>query len=575
MIVAQATALALSLFIGTANCHAQTNHDDFVWAGSASGLWQNAANWSSNGVTGVAWPGENGPATDNAWFTNAGTFNVSLNALIQFGSNMFANASNTTATVTINAGSYEFDSAIPDNNVAIDIGEIQGATSIVYFVTTGAGEITTGAGAVVIGKNGYGMLVLTNTQVVLLGQTAISLGGAPTATGVLIVSGTNTYVNNSGNGHLNVGENGGNGGCTVIISNSASLSTENLRLGGDSDGSTSNNTMIVTGPGSVFALSGGNGVVGKRSSPSGPPSYNNTLIFENGGSGFASLGPKNHDFSVGWADNDVDSNPGTTGNVLIVNSGCAFTNISVLYVDSNNFAYVYGGVLGGGYTGTASGTISNIGAVAGWGTLVGTVLNYDTNASLTASNSVGGLSITHDFWMSNSTLNVTIGTTYNPITVASNVAFIGNGGTVNIAAGTGFGNGTYTLISYGSSLNPTDNAPSTLTVGTTPNPSGTYTINTNTLGLVQLIISGIAPALPFKITSVVRTNSGNDMFIAWNTTGLTNTVQVGTGTVPGGSYTTNSFVNLTNIVVTTTTTNFTDVGGATNKPARYYRIQSP
>jgi len=99
-------------------------------------------------------------------------------------------------------------------------------------------------------------------------------------------------------------------------------------------------------------------------------------------------------------------------------------------------------------------------------------------------------------------------------------------------------------------------------------------------GLVAPVWVAIAP-VPFQITSIVVTNSGvdgnNDLLITWNTSGTTNNhVQVTTGTA-NGSYSTTGFANLANIVVTTATTNYLDVGGATNTTtgARYYRISSP
>jgi hypothetical protein len=88
------------------------------------------------------------------------------------------------------------------------------------------------------------------------------------------------------------------------------------------------------------------------------------------------------------------------------------------------------------------------------------------------------------------------------------------------------------------------------------------------------IPTGIPLPLPFEITSIVRTN-GHDLLITWNTTGSSNVVQVTAGTAPSGSYATNGFTDVTNIVVTTAATNFWDVGAATNYPARYYRIRSP
>jgi hypothetical protein len=95
------------------------------------------------------------------------------------------------------------------------------------------------------------------------------------------------------------------------------------------------------------------------------------------------------------------------------------------------------------------------------------------------------------------------------------------------------------------------------------------------------VAGGPSQPRPFQITSIVLTNSGvdgdNDILITWNTSGTTNNhVQVTTGTA-NASYSTAGFANLANVVVTTATTNYLDVGGATNTTtgARYYRISSP
>ena len=80
---------------------------------------------------------------------------------------------------------------------------------------------------------------------------------------------------------------------------------------------------------------------------------------------------------------------------------------------------------------------------------------------------------------------------------------------------------------------------------------------------------------PFQITSIVR--SGNNIVLTWTTTGgTTNQVQVTNGG-SGGSYSTNGFTNLGPQMLIggsgAITTNYTDTGGATNKPARYYRVR--
>ena len=83
---------------------------------------------------------------------------------------------------------------------------------------------------------------------------------------------------------------------------------------------------------------------------------------------------------------------------------------------------------------------------------------------------------------------------------------------------------------------------------------------------------GVSPA-SFQITSIVRSN--NNILINWTTGGVgkTNALQATAGTV-NGSYATNNFANIfivTNAV--TTSTNYTDVGAATNFPSRYYRVR--
>ncbi len=82
-------------------------------------------------------------------------------------------------------------------------------------------------------------------------------------------------------------------------------------------------------------------------------------------------------------------------------------------------------------------------------------------------------------------------------------------------------------------------------------------------------------ASSFLVTSIVQTNS-NGILITWATTGgTTNVVQVNPGDV-NGSYTTN-FTDLSSYLVIpgsgNTSTNYLDVGGATNFPSRYYRIR--
>jgi PKD repeat protein/endonuclease/exonuclease/phosphatase family metal-dependent hydrolase len=85
------------------------------------------------------------------------------------------------------------------------------------------------------------------------------------------------------------------------------------------------------------------------------------------------------------------------------------------------------------------------------------------------------------------------------------------------------------------------------------------------------------PASVFQIRSVAA-DSSNNVLITWSTAGVrTNAVQATAGDA-GGGYSTESFQDLSNATVIInvsgdTATNYTDVGGATNIPSRYYRVR--
>ena len=79
---------------------------------------------------------------------------------------------------------------------------------------------------------------------------------------------------------------------------------------------------------------------------------------------------------------------------------------------------------------------------------------------------------------------------------------------------------------------------------------------------------------PFQITSILQ--SGNNILLTWTTPGgTTNQVQVTPGA--SGSYATNGFSDLGPQILIggsgAITTNYTDFGGATNTPSRFYRVR--
>jgi autotransporter-associated beta strand protein len=115
------------------------------------------------------------------------------------------------------------------------------------------------------------------------------------------------------------------------------------------------------------------------------------------------------------------------------------------------------------------------------------------------------------------------------------------------------------LESYGAVIN---NGLIDITGGTT-NFHSTFVNNGSIVG---------GPAPVFQIGSIVP--QGNNILVTWATSpGKTNELQVTAGGI-GGSYSTNNFIAIFTVTNTTgSTTNYLDVGGATNKPARYYRVR--
>lgn len=162
-----------------------------------------------------------------------------------------------------------------------------------------------------------------------------------------------------------------------------------------------------------------------------------------------------------------------------------------------------------------------------------------------------------------------LGTSSSSVVVSSNLTI---GGTVNVIDGGGFTTTNYTLFTYGGTL--TNNG---LAVGTMPT-NYVGVIDTSTAGQVNLVVSNAPPPPPpsstFRITSIER--QGNDIVITWSTTGAgtSNIVQATSGTADG-SYT-NNFVDISgsSMLITGSTTNYVDSGGATNVPSRFYRIRA-
>jgi polygalacturonase len=269
-------------------------------------------------------------------------------------------------------------------------------------------------------------------------------------------------------------------------------------------------------------------------------------------------------------------------------------------------------------TGSGALTVLSGASLAGNGFIGGPVT---VNGTLAPGNLIGTLTISNNLVASGGgILRYELGTTSDRTAVTGNLTL---GGTLNITDSGGFTNATYTLFTYGGAL--TYNG---VTIGSVPDTNFSYTISTDTLQQVNLVVAPAAsppldpfvawqlqyfnctnlvdcpqaagdadplgkgisntnqflvglnptnPASVFRITSVV-TDVNSNVVITWAAAGpRTNAVQASSGDA-NGNYSPN-FVDITTppgIIIPDSgdvTTNYLDVGGATNLPSRYYRIR--
>ena len=149
--------------------------------------------------------------------------------------------------------------------------------------------------------------------------------------------------------------------------------------------------------------------------------------------------------------------------------------------------------------------------------------NVFDDGPLTTADSI--LTVSNNFMLFPSTvLNYTLDPNTNQVSVVGNLAL---GGTINVTNGPGFGAGTNTLLTYTGILS--GNLP---TLGSTP-AGYNCAFDTNTTGLVKLVVTLPAPSAPTNFTA-----TGTNLLInlKWNAvSGVTN-YNLKRGTANGGPY---------------------------------------
>jgi T5SS/PEP-CTERM-associated repeat protein len=276
------------------------------------------------------------------------------NSTLSNGGGMYLGYSENGDTVTVSDGAKLLSS----NDY---IGYNGGSSN--SMLVTGAGSTYTNSGFLQIGSsNSAGnSLVISNGAKVLL-SGALSVGYYGNGNNTVLVTGANSTLSNGGGMNLGYWENGD----TVTVSDGAKLIGSNDYIG---YATASNNTMIVTGSGSLYTNSGDLGI--------GDDGSGNSLVVSNG----ATVAVKGN-ITVSLSD-------GNTNNSVTIASGGTLTASNITIASpSGSSAVVNVGTYGGNDTNVTLGapTIT-------FGSGTGTV-NFNQADTLVVSSTFNGTNTT-------------------------------------------------------------------------------------------------------------------------------------------------------------------------------------
>ncbi|HTS19722.1 MAG TPA: glycosyl hydrolase family 28 protein [Verrucomicrobiae bacterium] len=371
----------------------------------------------------------------------------------------------TTNTFTIyNAGMTVSNSTANSNLVTLG-GLAKPPTNNVLSFFNGRALITDtnmdGAGTFTLGGTTLAFrqptVTFSNNVNAVSASTLLVSNGTETVGGALLGAGPlSVILTNTGALRFNQGVNVW-GGSSANFSAGSSGTINNSAPAG--------NTSIYLG-----ALSGGSGAVLRGSDQNGPGV--DTYVVGNLNS--------NTTFAGTIGDGTGSSSPHA---VALVRTGSGTFALSGANTYSGGTTVSNGTLLventAGSATGTGAVTVVTTGALGGSGVIAGPVT---VNGTLAPGNSPGTLTVSNSLVMSSgAVLQYQLGTNGDLTKVSGDLTI---DGTLNITDAGGFTNATYTLFTYGGAL--TDNG---VTVGTTPTPSFSYTISTNTPGQVNLVVA--------------------------------------------------------------------------------------
>ncbi len=135
------------------------------------------------------------------------------------------------------------------------------------------------------------------------------------------------------------------------------------------------------------------------------------------------------------------------------------------------------------------------------------------------------------------TINYVLGTNAATLAVKGNLAL---GGTNHFSGGGGFTNGAYTVMTYTGTLSGSPPA-----LGSLPF-AHSYAYDTNTAGVVKLIVTSNSLAVPFAPMNLLATATNQLVTLTWSPSATAASYNVKRATNSGGAYTTLANVAVTN-----------------------------
>jgi T5SS/PEP-CTERM-associated repeat protein len=432
----------------------------------------------------------------------------------------------------------------------------QGRTLVVGFepgsdnnhvTVTGSGSIWTNGGFFV-GTSGSGNSLLIGDGGAVFSVygfvSGAAFGSFYGSNDCVIITGSGS-VWNIGNEGFELGVDGAPFGNSVVITNGGALISSFSLVTGAS------NSVVVTDSGSVWSNQD-NLDIGISSDSGGE----NTLVIENGGNVFDGEGR----IGTGNLGNQTshDNNVIVAGTGSLWNNSSAFADSGALYVGDTGFGNSLvisnsGQVFdASGAIGSQPGSSSNSVRVVGDGVW--------ENGALT----VGDQGSSNSLVIDGGTVSATSLTVGLESPTCDNLVELDSGSlTVTNVTGNATLEVRNGLLILGGGVLQAD-------VLILTNGCGRFIRTGGTLIVNNVIFDTNA----FNITSIAR--QGNDLLITWMMgPGQTNALQATAGAA-NGSYATNGFTDIfvvTNNFIPGAVTNYLDVGGATNKPARYYRVR--